>query len=108
MLSTQYRLRLEAICEKIVNHEEVSLEDMIWAEKLGKANRTAGTMLRQARRKAENPVMHEGDLDDFLNQLDIGGLGNDRFGIRRFENVDDIVDFFSEDRDKPSDWRQRD
>jgi hypothetical protein len=29
MLSTQYRLRLEAICEKIVLHEEVSLEDMI-------------------------------------------------------------------------------
>ncbi len=26
MLSTQYRLRLEAICEKIVQHEEVSLE----------------------------------------------------------------------------------
>ena len=37
MLSTQYRLRLEAICEKIVLHKEVSLEDMIWAEKLAKA-----------------------------------------------------------------------
>jgi hypothetical protein len=106
MLSTQYRLRLEAICEKIVRHEEVSLEDMIWADKLGKANRTAGTMLRQARRKAENPDMQEGDLDDFLNQLDIGGLGNERFGVKRFESVDDIIDFFTED--KPEDWRQRD
>jgi hypothetical protein len=108
MLSTQYRLRLEAICHKISLHEEVSLEDMIWAEKLAKANRSAGTMLRQARRKAENPDMQEGDMDDFLNQLDIGGLGNERFGVRRFESVDDIVDFFSEDRDKPDDWRQRD
>ena len=108
MLSTQYRLRLEGICQKIVLHEEVSLEDMIWAEKLAKANRTAGTMLRQARRKAENPDMQEGDLDDFLNQLDIGGFGNDRFGLRRFESVDDIVDFFGEGRDKPEDWRQRD
>jgi len=106
MLSTQYRLRLEAICEKIVRQEEVSLEDMIWAEKLAKANRSAGTMLRQARRKAENPDMQEGDLDDFLNQLDIGSLGNERFGIRRFESVDDIIDFFTED--KPEDWRQRD
>ena len=106
MLSTQYRLRLEAICEKIVRHEEVSLEDMIWADKLGKANRSAGTMLRQARRKAENPDMQEGDLDDFLNQLDIGGLGNERFGVRRFDSVDDIIDFFTED--KPEDWRQRD
>ena len=108
MLSTQYRLRLEAICEKIINGEEVSLEDMIWAEKLAKANRSAGTMLRQARRKAENPDMQEGDMDDFLNQLDIGGLGNERFGVRRFESADDIVDFFTEDKDKPDDWRQRD
>ncbi len=108
MLSTQYRLRLEEICRKISLHEEVSLEDMIWAEKLAKANRTAGTILRQARRKAENPDMQEGDLDDFLNQLDIGGFGNEGRGIRRFESVDDIVDFFSEGRDKPEDWRQRD
>lgn len=108
MLSTAYRLRLESICAKIAQHEEVSLEDMIWAEKLAKVNRTAGTMLRQSRRKAENPDMVEGGLDDFLNQLDIGGLGNDRFGLRRFDSVDDIVDFFGEGRDKPEDWRQRD
>ena len=108
MLSTQYRLRLEAICTKIVQHEEVSLEDMIWAEKLAKANRSAGTMLRQARRRSENPNMVTGDLDDFLNQLDFGGLGNERKGIGRFESVDDIIDFFGEGRDKPEDWRQRD
>jgi len=108
MLSTQYRLRLEAICEKIVIHEEVSLEDMIWAEKLSKANRSAATILRQARRKAENPDMQEGDMDDFLNQLDIGGTGNERFGVSRFNNVDEIVDFFTEGGDKPDDWRQRD
>ena len=108
MLSTQYRLRLEAICQKISLQEEVSLEDMIWAEKLAKVNRTAGTMLRQARRKAENPNMQKGDLDDFLNQLDIGGFGNERNGISGFDSVDDIVDFFSEGRDKPEDWRQRD
>ena len=106
MLSTQYRLRLEAICAKIVQHEKVSLEDMIWAEKLSRVNRTATTMLRQARRKAENPDMQEGDLDDFLNQLDIGGLGNERFGVSGFNSPDDIVDFFKED--KPEDWRQRD
>ena len=106
MLSTQYRLRLEGICKKIVLHETVGLEDMIWAEKLAKANRTAGTMLRQARRKAENPDMQEGDMDDFLNQLDIGGLGHDRFGKRGFDGIDDMVDWWTED--KPEDWRQRD
>ena len=34
MLSTAYRLRLEGICKKIATKEEVSIEDMIWAEKL--------------------------------------------------------------------------
>jgi hypothetical protein len=106
MLSTNYRLRLEAICNNIVQGNEVSLQDIIWAEKLAQANRSAGTMLRQARRRAENPNMQEGDMDDFLNQLDIGGLGNDRKGISRFDTVDDILDFFTEE--KPEDWRQRD
>jgi hypothetical protein len=106
MLSTQYRLRLEGICNKIVDGTTVELSDMIWAEKLAKANQSAAKILRQARRKAENPDMQEGDLDDFLNQLDIGGLGHERFGRSGFGSVDDIVDFFTED--KPEDWRQRD
>ena len=107
MLSTQYRLRLEAICEKIVLHEEVSLEDMIWVEKLAKANRSAATILRQARRRAENPDMQEGDLDDFMKQLDIGGLGHERFGRRGFDSVDDLHDWFKRDEDE-TDWRTRD
>lgn len=106
MLSTQYRLRLQAICEKIVNREPVELSDMIWAEKLAQSNRTAGTMLRQARRKAENPDMSEDSMDGFLNALDIGGIGHERKGITGFNTVDDIIDFFTED--KPEDWRQRD
>ena len=105
MLSTQYRLRLEAICEKIVLHEEVSLEDMIWAEKLAKSNRSAATILRQARRRAENPDMD--DMDDFMNQLDIGGLGHERFGRRGFDSPDDLHDWFKRDEDE-ADWRQRD
>jgi hypothetical protein len=107
MLSTQYRLKLEYICNRIVNQEEVKLEDMIWAEKLAKANRSAATILRQARRKAENPDMQEGSLDDFLNQLDIGGIGHEGRGISRFNNPDEIVDFFKRD-DTDNDWRKRD
>jgi hypothetical protein len=107
MLSTQYRLRLEFICDRIAKHEEVQLEDMIWAEKLAKANRSASTILRQARRKAENPDMQEGDLDDFMNQLDLGGLGHERFGKRGFDSVDELADWFKRDDDE-TDWRQRD
>ena len=105
MLSTQYRLRLEFICDRIVNGGEVSLEDMIWAEKLAKANRSAATILRQARRRAANPDMQEGGLDDFMNALDLGDPdpSNHRTG---FQSVDDIIDFFT--NEKPDDWRQRD
>ncbi len=108
MLSTQYRLRLEEICGRIAKHEAVSLEDMIWAEKLAKANQSAAKILRQARRKAENPDMKEGDLDDFLNQLDIGGLGHERFGRTGFGSPDEIVEWFRRDEDENDEWRRRD
>ena len=105
MLSTQYRLRLEAICERIVKGESVELSEMIWAEKLAKANRSAATILRQARRRAANPEMTEDSLDGFMNALDLGDPDptNHR---NRFNGVDDIIDFFG--GDKPDDWRQRD
>lgn len=105
MLSTQYRLKLENICNKIVKGETVELTEMIWAEKLAKSNRSAATILRQARRRAANPNMQEGDMDDFLNQLDLGDPdpSNHRTG---FNGVDDIIDFFS--RDPEGDWRTRD
>ena len=105
MLSTQYRLRLEFICERIVKGEEVKLEDMIWAEKLSKANRSAATILRQARRRASNPDMEEGSMDDFMNALDLGDPDPSNHKTR-FESADDIVDWFSQD--KSDDWRQRD
>jgi hypothetical protein len=98
MLSTQYRLRLEFICSRIENHEEVKLEDMIWAEKLAKANRSAATMLRQARRKAANPNMTEDSLDAFLNALDLGNPDPTQHRSR-FDSIDDIVDFFHNDDD---------
>ena len=105
MLSTQYRLRLEAICEKIALGEEVSLEDMIWTNKLAKSNQSAASILRKARRHASNPDMKEGGLDDFMNQMDLGDPdpSNHRTG---FQGADEIVDWFS--REKTDDWRQRD
>jgi hypothetical protein len=105
MLSTQYRLRVEAICEKIVKGETVELSEMIWVEKLAKVNRSAATLLRQARRRAANPEMTEDSLDGFMNALDLGDPdpSNHRTG---FNSPDDIVDFFS--RDNENDWRNRD
>jgi hypothetical protein len=96
MLSTQYRLRVEAICEKIVNGQAVELSEMIWIEKLAASNRSAATLLRQARRKAANPEMTEDSLDGFLNALDLGHPDPTEHRTR-FDGADDIADFFHND-----------
>lgn len=106
MLSTQYRLRLEFICKRIAAGEEVKLDDMIWADKLAKANRSAGEMLRKARRTANNPDMQSGSLDDFMNQMDIGDPDPSNHIVDGFNSVDEIASWFSQD--KSDDWRQRD
>jgi hypothetical protein len=108
MLSSNYRIKLEGICSKIAKGESVELNDMIWAEKLAKANQHAAKILRQARRTASTPNMVEGDMDDFLNQLDIGGIGHEAKGISGFDTIDDIVDFFKRDDDDAENWRRRD
>ena len=104
MLSTQYRQRLEFICNRIIKGEEVKLDDMIWADKLAKANRSAGEMLRKARRMARNDI-EEGSLDDFMNRMDLGhpDPANHRTG---FDGAEDIMDWFRHDR--TDDWRQHD
>ena len=104
MLSTAYRLRLESICRKIVNKEDVELSDMIWAEKLAKSYTTARDWLNKARRQASQDI-EEGSMDDFMNKMGLGDPdpSNYRTG---FGSADEIVDWFKQD--KPDDWRQRD
>jgi len=104
MLSTQYRLMLEAICKRIANKEEVSLGDMVWAEKLSKANTTAREMLKKARRHASQDI-EEGSIDDFMNRMGLGDPDPSNYKTG-FDSADEIVDWFKQD--KPDDWRQRD
>ena len=99
MLSTQYRLRLEGICKDIASGSEVSIDDMIWAQKLSKANTSARGMLATARRMRTNPN------DSFLNNLNIGDPDSSNHR-RGFDSPDEIVDWFKPDRS--DDWRQRD
>tara|TARA_B100000609_G_C16804405_1_gene227814 strand:+ start:45 stop:344 length:300 start_codon:yes stop_codon:yes gene_type:complete len=99
MLSTQYRLRLEGICKDIASGTEVSLSDMIWAEKLSKANTSARGMLQKARRMNTDPT------DSFLNSLNLGDPDSNNHR-RGFGDPQDIVDWFHQDRS--DDWRQRD
>ena len=97
MLSTAYRLRLEGICKSIAAKTEVSIDDMIWAQKLAKATTSARGMLSQARRLATD---EDGSC---LKFLDLGDPKSDKKG---FNGADDIVDWFRQDRS--DDWRQRD
>ena len=99
MLSTQYRLRLEGICKDISSGTEVSLSDMIWADKLAKANTAARGMLNTARRMSTDPT------DSFLNNLNIGDPDSSNHK-RGFGSPDEIVDWFHQERS--DDWRQRD
>ena len=100
MLSTAYRLRLVDICKSIAAEQEVGLEDMIWAEKLAKANTSARGMLSQARRLATD------DDSTFLKHLDIGD-SDPRKHKRGFNGADDIAEWFRNDN-RSDDWRQRD
>ena len=49
----------------MVEGQEVPLKEMIWAEKIAKANTTAATWMRQARQKASNPDRKAGGPDDW-------------------------------------------
>ena len=98
MLSTNYRLRLEAICKDIASGTEVSIDDMIWAQKLAKANTSARGMLSSARRMVTDP---DGSC---LKYLDIGDPKSNKKG---FSGADDIADWFKNDK-RSDDWRQRD
>ena len=99
MLSTAYRLRLVDICKSIAAEQEVGLEDMIWAEKLAKANTAARGMLNTARRMSMDPT------DSFLNELNIGDPDSTHHR-RGFYDPQDVVDWFHNERS--DDWRQRD
>ena len=99
MLSTQYRLRLEGICKSIAAGTEVGIDDMIWAQKLAKANTSARGMLNQARRLSTNPN------DSFLNNLNIGDPDSSNH-LRGINSPEDVVDWFHQERS--DDWRQRD
>ena len=105
MLSTEYRLRLEFICQRIATGQEVELKEMIWANKLAKSNRSAYELLRIARRKSLNQDAPEGGLDDFMMRMNLGDPDPSNHKTN-FDGADDIVDWFRQE--KTDDWRQRD
>lgn len=98
MLSTKTRLLLEQIAERIQNGEEVSLEDMIFAEKWSKSNRSAAEIIRKARRIAVQGKGKEGSLDEFMQIMDLGNPDPSTH-LDSSMSVDDLYNFFKNDDD---------
>jgi hypothetical protein len=105
MLSTQTRLRLENIAERIKRHENVTFEEMTWAQKWADHNRSAAKILNQARRISIQGKPEPGSLDEFLNDLDIGDP-DPRNHLIGPQDPEDLGRWFTQD--KRDDWRQRD
>jgi len=72
MLSTQTRLRVEFICDRIAKGAPVELNDMAWLQKLASRNPTVDTWLRKARRAAIQRDQEPNSLDSFCQAMDLG------------------------------------
>lgn len=105
MLSTQTRLRLENIAERIKKGEEVTFEEMTWAQKWCDHNRIAARIINQARRVSIQGEPQKGSMDEFLNDLDIGDPDPSNHLIGPQDPID-LANWFIQD--KPEDWRNRD
>lgn len=101
MLSTDTRLRLEAIAERIKNKQEVSLEEMTFIQKWADHNRAAARILNQARRESIQGKPEAGSLDEFLNDLDLGDPDPSNHLIGPQDPID-LARWFT----KPDNWFQ--
>lgn len=98
MITTKVRLQLEEICQRIELKQEVSFADMNLIQKYANANRTVYDMLQRARRRAVQGSFHEGGLDEFLDQMNIGNP-DPQTHITKDSSIDDLADFFKSDND---------
>jgi len=72
MLSTDVRLKVEFICQRIAKGHEVQLSDMQWIQKWANRNHSVEAMLRKARRTAISGEQPADSLDGFMQSMDLG------------------------------------
>lgn len=105
MLSHNTRMKLQAITDKIAKGEEVTLNEMTFAQKLANVNHSAAEILKNARRKAIQGESEEGTLDNLLQNMNLGEPDPSNH-LTAESDIDDMMNFFK--RNKPNDWRTRD
>lgn len=72
MLSTDVRLKVEFICQRIAKGHDVPFDDMLWIQKWAHCNHSVDSMLRKARRTAINGEQPADSLDGFMQSMDLG------------------------------------
>lgn len=102
MLSTETRIKLQEIAQRISKGEEVSLSDSVFIHKWADHHRSVYEMLRRAKREAFHGDHEQSPTDQFLSDLNLGDPdpSNHR---KNFDGPDDIGDFF-----KAPYWARRD
>jgi hypothetical protein len=102
MLSTQTRLKVEFLCQRIEAGQPVTLADMTWLTKWAKSNRSVHEMVQKARRRAVNGLPEAESLDGLLDSLNIGDPDPSNH-LDASSSIDDLANFF-----KSPDWMRRD
>ena len=72
MLSTDVRLKVEFICQRIAKGHDVPFDDMLWIQKWAHCNHSVDALLRKARRTAIKGVQPADSLDGFMQNMDLG------------------------------------
>ena len=100
LLSNQKRLKIQAIIKRIVQDQEISLEERIYVEKFAKHNSTISLWLKKANSLRRNGEKSENGIDKLLQSLGIDALDKENYFN---PNEDDISDWFG----GAPDWLKR-
>ena len=102
MLSTETRIKLQNIADRIAKGEEVSLSESVLIHKWADHNRSVYEMLRKSKREAFYGDTEKSPMDQFLHDLNLGDPdpSNHKSG---FDGPEDLGGYF-----KAPNWTRRD
>ncbi len=93
MLSTDTRLQLQDIADRISRHEEISLKEISLIQKWSDHNRHAYEILQKARRRAISGEPEPGSLDELIDGMNLG-FADPSSHLVGPQSPDDLANFF--------------
>lgn len=94
MISTENRLKLQDIAQRISKGQEVSFAERELIQKWANHNRSVYEMLRRAQREAFFGDVEKSPLDQFLHDLNLGDPNPDNHKTS-FDGPEDLGGFFN-------------